>query len=136
MRFLFSLLILFIAQAAFCQTKEELIASVPLDSVIVYQGEGFLSTGNCLILKYSGDPQVFFNELAAFHTHEEGQIDRTEVTINMYNVNKPYWVYGNYSVHAGMASKSDHTLIQIHFQAYNNPGNYKMHNEIKHIKKS
>ncbi|MCB9225426.1 MAG: hypothetical protein R2780_12585 [Crocinitomicaceae bacterium] len=109
------------------QTKDQLILDGPKDSVLVYAGEGFLAKGNCLLIKFTGDGQLFFNELASFHAQDENQIQRTELELNVYHITKPYWVYGTYSVHAKLETRGTYTLIEIYFQAYNNPGNYKMH---------
>ena len=104
---------LLIAPFAFSQSKDELILDGPKDSVLVYAGEGFLSKGNCLLIKFTGDSQEFFNALASFHANDEDQIKRTTEEINIYNVSKPYWVYGTYSVHAKIEQRGTFALSSL-----------------------
>ena len=127
MRSLLAIVFTFAVSISFSQSKESLINSSPKDSVIQYEGEGVLRTGNCLILKYSGDAQAFFTELIYLHVQDEHQIERTETTLAIYETTKPYWIYGRYSVFAQQFEKSDHTLIEIWFMGYSNPDNLKIY---------
>lgn len=108
------------------ETKEELIASSPMDTVIQYQGKGSLFKGNCVFVKFSKDPQLFFNELVALHLLDEDMLERTESTLAIYETTKPYWVYGRYSVFAEFKQEADYYLIEVYFKAYSNPENYKI----------
>ncbi|MEX1003445.1 MAG: hypothetical protein WDZ35_15105 [Crocinitomicaceae bacterium] len=109
------------------QKKDSLIASSALDSVITYGGEGDLMKGNCLFVKFTGDPQLFFNQLANFHAQGEKQIERTDTTLSIYQTTKPYWVYGRYSVFASFTDQKEYQYIEIYFRAYNYPENYYMY---------
>lgn len=108
-------------------SKDQLINISQKDTVIQYEGEGTFNSGNCLIIKFTGDPQRFFNELARFHAQDEDQVERTESTLAIFETSKPYWVYGRYSVFAEISKKDDYSLIQIHFKAYSNPDNYRIY---------
>lgn len=127
MRIIILSILLFSFGITYSQTKDELILNGEKDSVLTYPGDGFLAKGNCLLIKFTGDPQEFFNKLAEYHAFEETQIDRTLLELNIYEITKPYWVYGTYSVHAKLEKRGTFTLIEIYFTAYNNPGHYKMH---------
>jgi hypothetical protein len=131
---------LIIVLSIFCstaigQTKDDLILNGPKDSVLTYPGEGFLATGNCLLIKFTGDSQKFLNELVAFHANEEDQVNRVENKMDIFMVSKPYWVLGTYSVHAELETRGTFTLVEIYFKAYNNPGRYKMHGADKAYQK-
>lgn len=103
------------------QTKNELIKSAVMDSVLQYQGEGTFSAGNCLIIKFSGDVTALFNELVQLHAQSEDQIERTTTTLTIYDTTKPYWIYGRYSVFAEAIKKDQYSLVEIYFMGYSNP---------------
>lgn len=113
--------------ASSAQTKAELIESSVKDSVITYAGEGDLGKGNCLLIKFTADAQLFFNELASLHAKTEEQVKRTKNTLAINPTTTPYWVYGEYSVFATIQAKEDYQLITVYFKAYSNPENYKMY---------
>lgn len=123
-----SLLVLFLFSfSAYSQTKKELIENGPLDSVLVFVGGESILEGPALYIKFSGNPQLFFNELAKLHTYEAAQVDRTENRLTVPETTKPYWVYGTYSVHAQIFPKEDYSLIEVYFLAYANPSNYRIY---------
>jgi len=97
-----------------------------MDSVVTYNGTAPGFKDNGLIIKFSGDAQLFFNELARFHTYEVKQSNRTKYTLFIPTTDKPYWVFGDYSVFAKITIKESYELVEIHFKAYSNPDNYKM----------
>ena len=112
----------------FSQTdKAKLIESGPLDSVLVFEGSGSILDGPILYIKFTENPQIFFNELAKLHTYEAAQVNRSENQLTVPSTTKPYWVYGTYSVHAKITPKDDYSLIEIYFLAYSNPSNYRIY---------
>ena len=126
MRQLLTILFILTSVLSFGQASESFIEASPMDSVITYKGKapGYKDTG--LIIKFSADAQLFFNELAKFHTYDVKQSSRTKYTLYIPTTDKPYWVYGDYSVFAKITEKEEYQLIEIHFKAYSNPDNYKM----------
>lgn len=122
-----SILFLIAAFSLNAQSKDELIISSPLDSVVTYAGVGETMKGNCLFIKFSGDGQLFFNELASLHTQDPKSVYRTETNLSINSTSQPYWVYGDYSVFASLEKKEGYDLITIYFKAYSNPENYKIY---------
>lgn len=112
--------------ASFAQTKEEMIEQAPMDSVIQYPGEGALYKGNCLFIKFTGDSEALFNEITSLHIQDDDQVDRTKLSLTIYDTSKPYWVYGKYTVFVDLFMLEDFTLVEIYFKAYSNPENYKI----------
>ncbi|UKN02592.1 hypothetical protein K6119_03580 [Paracrocinitomix mangrovi] len=110
----------------FSQSKEDLIKSSPKDSVVTYEGEGKLKKGNCLLIKFTGDPVLFFNELIAMHVVKDDQLEMTENSMVIYETSKPFWVYNTYTVYASFSKKDGYSLIEVSFKAYANPYNYQM----------
>lgn len=117
--------------SSIAQTKAELIESSVKDSVISYPGEGELGKGNCLLIKFTADAQLFFNELASLHAGSEEQVKRTKSTMAINPTKTPYWVYGEYSVFATIQPKEGYELITVYFKAYSNPENYRMYGAAK-----
>ena len=107
--------------------KDSLIEASVLDSVITYEGNGGLLDDNSLLIKYTGNPQRFLDELHTLHVLNPDAVRRTESSIAIPETNKPMWVYGHYSVYATLTDKGDYVLIEIIFSAYNRPGNHKMY---------
>jgi hypothetical protein len=130
-RQLLTILIFLTSAHSFGQATEEFIDSSPLDSVITYIGKAPDFKDNGLIIKFSGDAQLFFNELAKLHTNDVKQSNRTKYTLYIPTTTQPYWVFGSYSVFAKITEKTDYQLIEIHFKAYSNPDNYKMYGAAK-----
>ena len=128
MRILLTLITALSFTFSFAQSKEEMIEQAPMDSVIQYPGEGVLLKGNCLFIKFTGNAQQFFNELAKFHVQDDDQIERTKNSLTIYDTAKPFWVYGKYTVYADLLELEDYTLIEIYFKAYSNPENYRIVN--------
>ena len=127
MKALLFLSIFFTCFLAQSQTvKDSLIKASELDSVISYEGTGGLLDDNSLLIKYTGNPQRFLDELHSLHVQNPESVRRTESSIAIPGTNKPMWVYGQYSVYATLAAKEGYVLIEITFAAYNRPGNYKM----------
>lgn len=127
MRLLFTLCFIGSFWALAQTDKSVLIESGPLDSVLVFEGSESILEGPALYIKFTGNPQDFFNELAKLHTYEAAQVERSESQLTVPSTSKPYWVYGNYSVHAKISPKADYSLIEIYFLAYSNPSNYRIH---------
>jgi hypothetical protein len=131
MKIFLSIYVLFLAATSMAQSKNELIEKSMMDSIIQFEGEGALLKGNCLFVKFSGDAQLFFNQLAFFHAQDNDQLARTKNTLSIYETSKPYWVFGPYSVFAEFFEKEGYQLIEISFKAYSNPDNYKIVSAIK-----
>lgn len=127
MRQLLTILIILTSIHTIGQANESFINASPMDSVVTYKGKAPAFKDNGLIIKFSGDAQLFFNELAKFHTNDVKQSHRTKYTFYIPSTAQPYWVYGDYSVIAKITEKAAYQLIEIHFKAYSNPDNYKMY---------
>lgn len=126
MKYFLTYLVILIGTLGLSQSKEEFIKTVELDTVVQYEGEGALSLGNCLVLKFTGDAKQFINQLVGFHAQTEEQVERTTSTLAIYETSKPYWIYGKYSVFAEMRSTDNYTYIEIYFVGYSNPDNLKI----------
>jgi hypothetical protein len=96
------------------------------ERLINYEGNGSLLDDSSLLIKYTGNPQRFLDELHSLHVQNPEAVKRTESSFEIPSTNKPMWVYGSYSVYAILTSKDDYVLIEVIFSAYNRPGNYKM----------
>lgn len=120
--------ILFVSLSAVGQlSKTEFIKNGDLDTVLVFEGSGSILEGPALYIKFTGNPQHFFNELAKLHTYEASQLQRTENRLTVPATTKPYWVYGEYSVHAEIFPEDGYSLIEIYFLAYANPSNFRIY---------
>lgn len=127
MRHTLSIFFILFLTKSYAQSKEEFLKTVEMDTVVQYEGEGALSLGNCLMLKFTGDAKEFINQLVGFHAQSEDQVERTTTTMAIYETTKPYWIYGRYSVFAEMWPYDNYTYIEIYFVGYSNPDNLKIY---------
>ena len=107
-------------------SKDSLIQSIENDTVVAFKGTAPNFYEQSVIIKYTGEAKLFFNELVAMHAQDPNAVERTPTTLYIPQSNNPYWVYGSYSVYANFQQKEDYAIIEIWFSAYNRPGNYLM----------
>jgi len=106
--------------------KELLINTLDKDTVVAFKGTGPDYYDPSVIVKYTGDPKQFFNELVAMHATDPNAVERSPRTIYIPKTNRPFWVYGEYSVYGNIQQKEGYAIIEVWYSAYNRPGNHVM----------
>jgi hypothetical protein len=108
------------------ELRDSLFNVIATDTVVAFSGTAPKYYDCSVLIKYTGDPKKLFNELAAMHALDPDAVQRTPITLYIPQTNRPFWVYGTYSVYANFRQKPDYALVEIWYSAYNRPGNHVM----------
>jgi hypothetical protein len=106
--------------------KESFINSLEKDTAVAFRGTAPDYYDPSVIIKYTGEAKQFFNELVAMHATDPNAVERSPKTIYIPQTNRPFWVYGEYSVYGNIQQKEGYAIIEVWYSAYNRPGNHVM----------